>query len=289
MNVGAEAEQVISQQGFSRKEGNGGKPKLKVQGAAKRFDAPLAGEHLALSDVSLELQSEEFVSIVGPSGCGKTTLLKACAGLVTLTAGSIEYHGTDGPVAAGEYGMVFQAPTLLPWWNITENVLLPARVLKMNRKRAHARASELLDLVGLSVSDTHKYPSQLSGGMQQRASLARALLHEPELLFMDEPFGALDAITREQMNQLLLTLRRQLRQTVMFVTHSIPEAIYLSDRVLVMTGSPGTIRAEVSIELGDDRPLEIMASRDFRDLELVLRAHMDDSNEDSPNPKAKRK
>lgn len=261
--------------------------RLACTDVSKTYAAADGAASVAVQNVSFEIRTGEFVSLVGPSGCGKTTILKACAGLVPVSTGSIDYEGTGQPAKAGTYGMVFQTPTLLPWWTVLENVVLPARVLGIDMKRARGRARELLELVGL-VGVDDRYPGELSGGMQQRASLARALLHEPDLVFMDEPFGALDAITRDQMNDLLQRIQRELKQTILFVTHSIQEAIWLSDRVLVMSRGPGRIIDNVDIDFGRPRGLDLSADERFRQLELHLKKHLYDSLESAPDQQLER-
>lgn len=261
--------------------------RLACRDVSKTYAAADGGQSVAVQDVSFEIRTGEFVSLVGPSGCGKTTILKACAGLVPVSSGTIDYEGTGRPAKAGTYGMVFQTPTLLPWWTVLENVVLPARVLGIDMKRSRDRARDLLELVGL-VGVDDRYPGELSGGMQQRASLARALLHEPDLVFMDEPFGALDAITRDMMNDLLQRVQRELSQTILFVTHSIGEAIWLSDRVLVMSRGPGRIIDTVDIEFVRPRGLDLSADERFRELELNLKKHLYDSLESAPDQQQER-
>jgi len=194
----------------------------------------------ALLPVTATIRDIEFVSFVGPSGCGKTTLLKMVAGLIQPSSGAIAYRDTGQPVRPGHYGFVFQNAALLPWRTALENVMLPAVILGLPAAAARTRALQLLDLVHLGRA-AHSYPSQLSGGMQQRVSIARALLHDPELLFMDEPFGALDAMTREQLNLELQRISLDQRKTVVFVTHDIEEAVLLSDRVFVFSRGPGRL------------------------------------------------
>lgn len=247
-----------------------GEPRLAARDVTKRFGSAHDVVNTALEGVSFDVYDGEFVSLVGPSGCGKTTMLKACAGLVPITSGRIDFEGSGGPATPGKYGMVFQTPTLLPWWNVLENVMLPAKVLHLDSSGARARARELLGLVGLGHAES-KYPNELSGGMQQRVSLARALLHEPDMVFMDEPFGALDAITRDSMNELLQLVQGQLRQTILFVTHSIDEAVWLSDRVLVMSSGPGRVIADVRVDFERPRGQELVADQRFRELELRLK------------------
>ena len=194
----------------------------------------------AIHDLSLSIRQGEFVSIVGPSGCGKSSLLKIVYGLVPASAGSICIAGAPVTGPRRDIGMVFQAPVLLPWRTILENVLLPADVLRLDQDAMRKRALELLDMVGLKTFE-HVYPDELSGGMQQRAGIVRALIHDPKLLLMDEPFAALDALTREQMALELQRIWMTSGKTVLFVTHSISEAVLLSDRIVLMSARPGTI------------------------------------------------
>jgi NitT/TauT family transport system ATP-binding protein len=194
----------------------------------------------AVRDLSLSIRQGEFVSIVGPSGCGKSSLLKIVYGLIPASAGSISIAGTPVTGPRRDIGMVFQAPVLLPWRTILQNVLLPADVLGLDQAAMRKRALELLDMVGLKTFE-HVYPDELSGGMQQRAGIVRALIHDPKLLLMDEPFAALDALTREQMALELQRIWMTSGKTVLFVTHSISEAVLLSDRIVLMSARPGTI------------------------------------------------
>jgi NitT/TauT family transport system ATP-binding protein len=213
----------------------------------------------ALSDINFSVRRGEFISIVGPSGCGKTTLLKILAGLTARTEGSVSIAGRDVTKPIPEVGMVFQAATLLPWRTILDNVLVPAEVQKLDKAKHRKRAQELLDLVGLTGFE-NKYPSELSGGMQQRAGICRALVHDPAVLLMDEPFGALDAMTREYMNVELLRIWKESEATIVLVTHSIPEAVFLSDRVIVMSPRPGRIAEVMDIEIPRPRALGMMSS-----------------------------
>jgi NitT/TauT family transport system ATP-binding protein len=226
----------------------------------------------ALRDIALTVDRGELVTLVGPSGCGKSTLLRIIAGLRPATAGSIAVDGraVTGPIAA--VGMVFQAPVLLKWRRIVDNVLLPAELAGRDPGRYRARAAELLRLVGLGDFG-EKLPRELSGGMQQRAALCRALLLDPPLLLMDEPFGALDAMTRDELNLELLRVWGEggdRRKTILFVTHSIPEAVFLADRVVVMTSRPGRVASVVPVGLPRPRTVATRASADFGVLTLQI-------------------
>jgi NitT/TauT family transport system ATP-binding protein len=213
----------------------------------------------------------EFVSLVGPSGCGKTTLLKICAGLLEPTGGSVTYADTGRPVSPGTFGMVFQSPALLPWRTVRANILLPHQILRRgDRSAAKARVDELLDLVHLPGS-ANRYPRELSGGMQQRVAIARALIHDPDILFMDEPFGALDALTREELNFSLQEIQMTAGKSVVFVTHDIPEAIFLADRVFVMSAHPGRIVEEIVVDLPRPRTIESRLTGTFRHAEVRAR------------------
>ena len=211
----------------------------------------------ALDDVSFDVREGEFLTIVGPSGCGKSTLLAIIAGLTSLTGGTmVRDPSVERP---GGLGMVFQKPVLLQWRTVLENILVPAEILAMDKGAARAKAIELIELVGLTGFE-HAWPHQLSGGMAQRASICRALLPDPPLLLMDEPFGAVDAITRERMNFELQRLWSTTGKTVVFVTHSIEEAVLISDRVVVMTSRPGRVAELIDNRLPRPRDLETMSS-----------------------------
>ncbi|WP_432970013.1 ABC transporter ATP-binding protein [Dactylosporangium sp. CA-233914] len=241
---------------------------LTADSITKRFGKD--PEFVALQDVSIRLAKGEFVSILGPSGCGKTTLLRICAGLATPTEGALLHDGVEGPATRKSFGMVFQQPGLLPWHNVLANVELGARLLRLDRQRARRRAQELLEMVGLSDAQA-KFPSELSGGMQQRVAIARALLHDPALLFMDEPFGALDALTREHMNSELQTIHMREGKSVLLVTHSIREAVFLSDRIYVMSSSPGRIIEEINVDIPRPRTNDSDAAPELARLEEHLR------------------
>jgi NitT/TauT family transport system ATP-binding protein len=211
----------------------------------------------ALSDISFTVHEREFVTIVGPSGCGKSTLMKVVAGLVSATRGSVRVAGTAVTAPRRDIGIVFQNPVLLPWRSVMENVLLPAEVQHLPMEAARERARALLAMVGLAEFED-KYPMELSGGMQQRAAISRALVTDPGILLMDEPFGALDAMTREQMNLDLLRIWRESRKTAVLITHSIPEAVFLGDRVIVMTARPGRISRVIEVPIPRPRTLDHM-------------------------------
>ena len=219
---------------------------------------------VALAGVDLSVYRGEFISLIGPSGCGKTTLLRAIADLERASSGRLVVNGTTPRAARLEraYGYVFQAPALYPWRNVERNVMLPLEIMGLSAAERRERARRNLALVGLPGSEK-RFPWQLSGGMQQRVSIARALSFEPALLLMDEPFGALDEITRDGLNVHLLDLWRRTGMTVIFVTHSIPEAVYLSSRIVVMSPRPGRIVDIVDDDLPPDRPLEIRDTPEF--------------------------
>ena len=225
-----------------------------------------AKEHsvTALADVSLTIQEGEFVSLIGPSGCGKTTLLRVIADLEQVSSGSVRVNGLAARDArlARAYGYVFQAPALFPWRTVLANVCLPLEIHGLDKAKAKSVALEHLARVGLTGFEG-KYPWQLSGGMQQRVSIARALGFEPKLLMMDEPFGALDEITRDRLNEQLLRLWEREKRTVVFVTHSIPEAVFLSSRIVVMSPRPGRIVEVIESGLPSDRTLEIRETPEF--------------------------
>jgi NitT/TauT family transport system ATP-binding protein len=210
------------------------------------------GSIVALAQVDIDVAPGEFVSLIGPSGCGKSTLLRLIADLDTPTSGSIEVFGKPARQARldQEYGIAFQQAGLLPWRTVTANIELPLALHHMDRVERRARVAELVELVGLGEF-AGAYPDQLSGGMQQRVAIARALAERPRLLLMDEPFGALDEMTRERMQNELVRIAEETAAAVVFVTHSIPEAVFLSDRVVVMSPRPGRIVDVVSVELGE--------------------------------------
>ena len=223
-------------------------------------DAPV----VALSKVNLQVQAGEFVSLIGPSGCGKTTLMRVMADLVRPTGGQITVNGMSPEQArlARAYGYVFQAPALYAWRTVLRNLMLPLEIMGVPKPEREKRAAQYLAMVGLQ-DFANKFPWQLSGGMQQRVSIARALSFEPKLLLMDEPFGALDEITRDHLNEQLLRLWEQTQKTVIFVTHSIPEAVFLSSRIVVMSPRPGRIIDIIDCNFPRDRTLEIRETPEF--------------------------
>lgn len=223
-------------------------------------------EFLAISDVTMDIHPGDLISLVGPSGCGKSTLLKILSGLHDHDGGSLQIGGANGAAfnPGRDVGMVFQQPLLLKWRSVIDNVLLPADILHLPRKAAVARAHELLEMVGLT-GFADKFPYELSGGMQQRASIARALIHDPKLVLMDEPFGALDALTREKMNLEMLRIWTRSRKTFVVVTHSIQEAVFLGTHCAVMTAGPARMADFFAIELPAARKLQIKTTPQFGD------------------------
>jgi NitT/TauT family transport system ATP-binding protein len=231
-------------------------PFIHLAGVSKAYRRG-ADTHLAISDATFDVMPGELVSLVGPSGCGKSTLLKVLAGLHPHDSGEVRIgSSTHAFDPARDVGMVFQAPLLLKWRRILQNVLLPAEILGLPMAEARERGRALLRLVGLEGSED-KYPYELSGGMQQRAAIARALVHDPKLVLMDEPFGALDALTREKMNLELLRIWKESGKTILFVTHGISEAVFLGTRVIVMTAGPARMADNIPIELPRPRTLDM--------------------------------
>ena len=241
----------------------GREPVVEASGLSLVFDAPDA-PITALSDIDLTIGQGDFVSLIGPSGCGKTTLMRAVADLEQPTAGSMMVNGMSAHEARLQraYGYVFQAPALYPWRTVARNVQLPLEIMGLSREERRARCARALETVGLSGFE-RKFPWQLSGGMQQRVSIARALSLDPKLLLMDEPFGALDEITRDTLNLHLLKLWNQTGLTVIFVTHSIPEAVFLSSRIVVMSPRPGRILEVIDSDLPAERTLDIRETPEF--------------------------
>jgi len=237
-------------------------PFIHLAGVAKTYGKG-ARAHQALSDVTFDVLPGELACLVGPSGCGKSTLLKILAGLHPHDAGTVTIGSASVPFdPSRDIGMVFQAPLLLKWRTILDNVVLPAEILGRPAMESRERARELLALVGLSGAED-KRPYELSGGMQQRASIARALVHDPKLVLMDEPFGALDALTREKMNLELLRIWKEAGKTILFVTHGISEAVFLGTRVVVFTAGPARMADDFAIELPHPRTLDLKTHERF--------------------------
>jgi NitT/TauT family transport system ATP-binding protein len=247
-------------------------PVVSLAGVEKEFALSGGATMTALTGIDLDLRRGEFVSLIGPSGCGKSTLLRLIGDLTQPTAGSVSENGKPAPQARldRDYGMVFQAPVLFDWRTVEENVRLPLELTGQERSARDARVAEMLELVELPDFARH-YPYQLSGGMQQRVAIARALTFSPAILLMDEPFGALDEMTRERMNSEVLRIWEQTGITVVFVTHSIPEAVFLSSRVVVMSARPGRITQIVEIDLPRPRGLETRESRRYFEMVTEVR------------------
>ncbi len=246
-------------------------PAIKFENVSRTFKTDDGQEIVALHDLSFEVAKNEFVAIVGPSGCGKSTILRLVAGLLPSTTGEVSIYGAKVTEPPDMVGIVFQKPTLLPWLDIAANTVFPMRhkygtVSEADRKLA----KELLELVGLK-DFTKRRPDELSGGMQQRAAIARALLMDPEILLMDEPFSALDALTRDEMSYELLRIWTERPKTVIFITHSIPEAVLLADRIIVMTPRPGGIQELINIPMERPRSLETLADPRFNEVATHIR------------------
>ncbi len=235
------------------------------------------GNVQALSAVSLAANPGEFVSLVGPSGCGKSTLLKIIAGLMGPSSGTVRVNGEVVKGSNGSIGIVFQSPLLMPWRTVVQNVLLQIDIRGLPVSEYREQAINLIHLVGLAGFE-NSYPHELSGGMQQRVGLCRALIHDPDILLMDEPFGALDAMTREQMNAELQRVWMQRRKTVLFITHSITEAIFLGDRVVVMSPRPGRMLADLKVDFERPRAIDtLIGSRNFGDYSRTIRNYLNSS------------
>ena len=231
---------------------------IHLSGVSKSY-----GKHLAISDATFDVMPGELVALVGPSGCGKSTLLKVLAGLYPHDGGDVRIGTESHPFdPARDIGMVFQAPLLLKWRRILDNVILPAEILGLPMGEARERGRALMDMVGLAGYEK-KYPYELSGGMQQRAAIARALVHDPKLILMDEPFGALDALTREKMNLELLRIWKASGKTIVFVTHGISEAVFLGTRVVVLTAGPARMADNFEIDLPRPRTLDMKTHEKF--------------------------
>ena len=246
-----------------------------VVGVDKTFAVQGGGETVALQGIDLDVRQGEFVSLIGPSGCGKSTLLRIVGDLIQPTSGSVDVNGKSAHRARldRDYGMVFQAPVLFDWRSVEANVRLPLEVMKIEGTERDRRVREMLDLVELGGFLDH-YPHQLSGGMQQRVAIARALAFQPALLLMDEPFGALDEMTRERLNTEVLRIWAQTGTTIIFVTHSIPEAVFLSTRVVVMSARPGRIASVIDIDLPQPRNDETRESERYFELVTAVRENL---------------
>lgn len=235
---------------------------IHLAGVSKTYRSR-GSEHLAISDATFDVQAGELLALVGPSGCGKSTLLKIMANLHPHDSGEVRIGSQSHPFnPSRDIGMVFQQPLLLKWRRVLENVLLPAEILGLPMGESRERARDLLNLVGLSGCEK-QYPYELSGGMQQRAAIARALVHDPKLILMDEPFGALDALTREKMNLELLRIWKESGKTIIFVTHGISEAVFLGTRVVVLTAGPAKMADNIEIKLPEPRTLDIKTHEQF--------------------------
>jgi NitT/TauT family transport system ATP-binding protein len=249
----------------------GGRPLIRVDAVTKTYRSA-NGPIESLKPLTFDIGEGEFMAVVGPSGCGKSTLLKLLAGLLPVSGGQIRLDGKPVSGPPDNVGIVFQSPVLLAWRSVLDNILLQIEMRHLSRDKYLPRAKALLEMTGL-IDFARKYPWELSGGMQQRASICRALVHDPAVLLMDEPFGALDAMTREKMNLELQRIWYETKKTVMLITHSIPEAVFLADRVLVMTERPGSIAAIYAVELPRPRSLAVMADPAFVQLTQTIRAH----------------
>lgn len=243
-------------------------PLVKAEGITKRFGSG-DKEMVALSGLNLEVQEGEFLSLLGPSGCGKSTALNIMGGLLTATEGTITFGGEPLTEPSRKIGMMFQQAVMFPWRTTLQNVLLPVEIFGENKKQFIPKAQELLEMVGIREFQD-SYPWQLSGGMQQRAALCRVLLHDPKLLLLDEPFGALDEFTRESMNQELLRLQAYSQSTAVLVTHNITEAVFMSDRVAVMSARPGRLVGILEVPFDRPRTPDLQTTNDF--IKLVAEA-----------------
>lgn len=245
-----------------------------IRGLEKIYRSKRGESIHALAGLDFAIQEGEFISVVGPSGCGKSTLLKILAGLLHRSQGDVILRGTPINGPRKDIGVVFQDSVLLPWRTILENTLLPVLIQGLDRVIYRSKALELLEMVGLKGFED-KYPFELSGGMQQRASITRALIHDPAILLMDEPFGALDALTREAMNLELQRIWLESRKTIFFITHSIPEAVFLADRVILMTPRPGRISKVFDIRFPRPRELKMMGTAELGELSNEIRSRLD--------------
>ena len=258
-------------------------PELELAGVNKEFQTR-HGNTLALTDIDLSVRRQEFVALVGQSGCGKTTLLRILAGLVRASQGQVLAGGRDlwsgssrDPETVNKLGLVFQDPNLFPWYNIEDNIALPLKLRHVRKRDRLDRARELAEMVGLAGFE-RSYPRELSGGMRQRVAIARALSYRPEILLMDEPFGALDAITRDKMNLELQSIAAATQATVVFVTHAITEAVFLADRVVLLSPRPGRIRSVTNVDFPRPRQLDLESQPEFQDIARELRHQLDEDS-----------
>jgi NitT/TauT family transport system ATP-binding protein len=254
------------------------RPVIEIRGVSKTYRTR-DGDVPSLRPIDFTVGEGEFVVIVGPSGCGKTTLLKMLAGLLAPSEGEIRVEGKAITRPHSGVGIVFQTAMLLPWRDVFRNVMMPVEVKNLPRAVYTARAMALLKMTDLEGFEK-KFPWQLSGGMQQRVSICRALVHDPKIVLMDEPFGALDAMMRERMNVELQRIQRETGKTVLLITHSIPEAVFLADRVMVMSSRPGNIVAVYNIPLPRPRTLDVMANPVFSKMTQTIRGHFSDAHID---------
>lgn len=268
----------------SPKAKNGLTPIVEITGVTRTFVSPTGEEFTAIKDVNLVIEDNpergEMRAVLGPSGCGKSTLLNMVAGLDKPTTGTVKVEGKliEGP--GPDRGMVFQNYSSMPWMNVLQNVAYGLELRGMKRAERESRAADLIKQVGLSGHET-KYPKDLSGGMRQRVAIARTLAVEPNIILMDEPFGALDVGTRVEMQDMLLRINEELEPTILFVTHDIGEAVYLADRIYIFSASPGTIVDTVEIDLPHDRTRDVKHSARFRKYESIILEKIHDLSEDS--------
>lgn len=247
---------------------------IELRQVSKTFVSRNGEPVLALSGVDVAIERGSFVTLLGPSGCGKSTLLRLIGGLTPRTSGDVRIAGRPITRPSGEIGMVFQAPLLLPWRTVLENATIAADLGRMSAREARERAEHYLELVGLHGFE-RKYPGELSGGMQQRVGIARALVHDPDVLLMDEPFAALDAMTRDRLQLELQTLWRASGKTIVFVTHSIQEAVFLADRIIVLAARPGRVVDDISVDLPRPRTLDMINSQEFGRYARHVRSHFE--------------
>jgi NitT/TauT family transport system ATP-binding protein len=274
-------ERFAAQRSFEAPRTANAMPLIEIDQLTKTYQAADGRPVKAVDTVTETIAEGEFISILGPSGCGKSTLMMMIAGLLPATAGEVRYRGAPISGPQLEFGVVFQDPILFPWRNVMENVKLPAEVRGIKRAEQIDQAQAMINLVGLKGFET-KYPNELSGGMQHRVAIARAFTLSPKLILMDEPFGALDAMTREQMNLELQRISLSTGATVIFVTHSIAEAAFLSDRVFVMSGRPSTVRAALPIDIPRPRRIELMNTDLFGEYVTKLRGLLGSDAEAHP-------